>query len=69
MQDTQHIQQQRELLRVREEWTQVGKELTDVKDLMRKVREGEVKFTSSTYCFKNGLARKVAAKDIYPHLT
>jgi hypothetical protein len=35
---------------------------------MRKIREGEVKFTTSTYCFNNGVGLKKKEKEIYPFL-
>lgn len=43
-------------------------ELSDIKDLMRKMREQEVKFKESTYCFNNGVGLKKQGKEIYPLL-
>lgn len=45
-----------------------SQELADVKDLMRKMREQNVKFEQSTYCFSFGVAIKKKPKELYPFL-
>lgn len=35
---------------------------------MRKMRQQEVKFTETTYCFNNGVPLKKKNKEIYPLL-
>jgi hypothetical protein len=35
---------------------------------MRKMREKEVQFGESTYCFNNGIAAKKHPKELYPYL-
>lgn len=57
-----------EILVLAEEKKKCVDELADIKDLMRKMREQEVKFKESTYCFNNGVGLKKQAKEIYPLL-
>lgn len=56
------------MLLLSEDKKKTGEELAEVKDLMRKLREGEVKVTNSVYCFSNGVASKQKANQLYPFL-
>jgi hypothetical protein len=65
---TMIIRAENEALLLAEGRRRAGEELTDVKDLMRKMREGEVQFADSVYCFNNGVAAKKKPKELYPYL-
>jgi hypothetical protein len=52
------IKSENEALVLAEGRRRVAAELNDVKDLMRKMREGAVQLRESTYCFNHGVALK-----------
>lgn len=62
------IKSENEALVVAEERKKVAEELADVKDLMRKMREGQLQLRDSTYCFNHGTAFKKKPKELYPFL-
>lgn len=62
------ISSENEILLLADIKKRLQEEFNDSKDLMRKMREGEVKFASSTYCFNNGVGLKKKEKEIYPFL-
>lgn len=62
------IRAENEILVLSEEKKRYMDELADIKDLMRKMREQEVKIKESTYCFNNGVGLKKQPKEIYPLL-
>ena len=62
------ISSENEILLLAEGKKRLQEEFNDAKDLMRKIREGEVKIAGSTYCFNNGVALKKKEKEIYPFL-
>lgn len=62
------MRSENEALLLAEGRRRAGEELSDVKGLMRKLREGEVAVGESVYCFNNGVAAKKKPKELYPHL-
>jgi hypothetical protein len=57
-----------EILLLAEGRRRTGEELAEVKDLMRKLREGEVRVPDSLYCFNHGVAAKQKPNQLYPFL-
>ncbi len=57
-----------EILVLAEGRRRTGEELGEVKDLMRKMREGEVRVADSLYCFHHGVAYKQKPNQLYPFL-
>jgi site-specific DNA-adenine methylase len=49
-------------------WQQLSQQVTDRKDLMRKLREQEIKISQSTYCIVSGVSVKKNPQEVYPAL-